>query len=101
MIESSILVTYLPVIWALLIATAVALYVILDGFDLGIGILFPTAKEEKQRDQMMNSIAPSSPRGSSSRRTAPGSSCTRSGCSSSTTSGPSAPRACRWRPRAG
>lgn len=58
MIESSILVTYLPVIWALLIATAVALYVILDGFDLGIGILFPTAKEEKQRDQMMNSIAP-------------------------------------------
>ena len=32
---------YLPVIWAALIGTAVALYVILDGFDLGIGILFP------------------------------------------------------------
>src|ERR1700752_1849435 len=49
---------YIPVIWALLIGTAVALYVILDGFDLGIGILFPYAKEEKQRDQMIGSIAP-------------------------------------------
>ena len=37
---------YLPVIWAGLIGTAVALYVILDGFDLGIGILFPFAKDE-------------------------------------------------------
>ena len=35
---------YLPVIWAGLIGTAVALYVILDGFDLGTGILFPFAK---------------------------------------------------------
>jgi cytochrome d ubiquinol oxidase subunit II len=49
---------YLPVIWAALIGTAVAMYVILDGFDLGVGILFPFAKEEKERDQMMNSIAP-------------------------------------------
>jgi len=49
---------YLPVIWAALIGTAVALYVILDGFDLGIGILFPTAKSESERDQMMRSIAP-------------------------------------------
>src|SRR3954462_13116910 len=49
---------YLPVIWAALIGTAVALYVILDGFDLGIGILFPFAKEEKEQDQMINSIAP-------------------------------------------
>ena len=49
---------YLPVIWAGLIGTAVALYVILDGFDLGIGILFPFAKEEKEQDQMINSIAP-------------------------------------------
>ena len=32
---------YLPVIWAALIGTAVVMYVILDGFDLGIGILFP------------------------------------------------------------
>jgi cytochrome d ubiquinol oxidase subunit II len=49
---------YLPVIWAALIGTAVALYVILDGFDLGIGILFPFAKTERERDQMMNSVAP-------------------------------------------
>jgi cytochrome bd ubiquinol oxidase subunit II len=49
---------YLPMIWAGLIGTAVALYVILDGFDLGIGILFPTAANERERDQMMNSIAP-------------------------------------------
>ncbi len=49
---------YLPVIWAILIATAVLLYVILDGFDLGIGILFPTTRDEGERDQMMNSIAP-------------------------------------------
>ena len=52
------LATWLPVIWAVLIAVAVALYVILDGFDLGVGILFPKAREEKERDQMMNSIAP-------------------------------------------
>jgi cytochrome bd ubiquinol oxidase subunit II len=49
---------YLPVIWAGLIGTAVAMYVILDGFDLGIGILFPFARNEIQRDQMMRSIAP-------------------------------------------
>src|SRR5688500_19784951 len=49
---------YLPVIWAGLIGTAVALYVILDGFDLGLGILFPTTKTESERDQIMSSIAP-------------------------------------------
>ncbi|MBZ0146893.1 MAG: cytochrome d ubiquinol oxidase subunit II [Pseudorhodoplanes sp.] len=49
---------YLPVIWAALIGTAVAMYVILDGFDLGIGILFPLAKSTSERDQMMRSIAP-------------------------------------------
>jgi cytochrome d ubiquinol oxidase subunit II len=49
---------YLPVIWATLIGTAVAMYVILDGFDLGIGILFPFARSESERDQMMRSIAP-------------------------------------------
>src|ERR1700719_1222782 len=49
---------YLAVIWATLIGTAVAMYVILDGFDLGIGILFPFARNERQRDQMMRSIAP-------------------------------------------
>jgi cytochrome bd ubiquinol oxidase subunit II len=49
---------YLPVVWAAIIGTAVALYVILDGFDLGTGILFPFARTERERDQMMNSIAP-------------------------------------------
>src|SRR3954449_11523828 len=50
--------SYLPVIWAAIIGCAVAMYVILDGFDLGIGILFPLAESEQERDQMMNSVAP-------------------------------------------
>lgn len=49
---------YLPLIWAALIGTAVAMYVILDGFDLGIGILFPFVRKEEERDVMMNSVAP-------------------------------------------
>jgi len=49
---------YLPYIWAVLIATAVALYVILDGFDLGLGILFPFARRQEHRNAMINSIAP-------------------------------------------
>jgi cytochrome d ubiquinol oxidase subunit II len=50
--------SYLPVIWAAIIGLAVAMYVILDGFDLGIGILFPFAETDRDRDQMMNSVAP-------------------------------------------
>lgn len=49
---------YLPIIWAGLIGVAVAIYVILDGFDLGIGILFPFTRNEADRDVMMNSVAP-------------------------------------------
>jgi cytochrome bd ubiquinol oxidase subunit II len=49
---------YLPLIWAGIIGGAVVLYVILDGFDLGIGVLFPFAEDDQQRDQMMASIAP-------------------------------------------
>ncbi|MDP2409254.1 MAG: cytochrome d ubiquinol oxidase subunit II [Pseudolabrys sp.] len=49
---------YLPLIWAGVIGTAVAMYVVMDGFDLGIGILFPTSQSEAERDQMMRSIAP-------------------------------------------
>lgn len=45
-------------IWAGLIAFAVLAYVVLDGFDLGVGILFPWAKTEQERDLMMNSVAP-------------------------------------------
>jgi cytochrome bd ubiquinol oxidase subunit II len=48
----------LPLIWFGLIIMAIFLYVILDGFDLGVGILFPFAPSEKCRDRMMNSIAP-------------------------------------------
>jgi cytochrome d ubiquinol oxidase subunit II len=49
---------YLPLIWAAIIGSAVALYVILDGFDLGIGMLFPFAEDDAERNQMMASIAP-------------------------------------------
>ena len=48
----------LPLIWYGLIATAVFLYVLLDGFDLGVGILFPFAPSDECRDRMMNSVAP-------------------------------------------
>ncbi len=48
----------LAFIWAGIIAFAVLVYVVLDGFDLGIGILFPFGKSEKDQDVMMNSIAP-------------------------------------------
>jgi cytochrome d ubiquinol oxidase subunit II len=48
----------LTIIWAFIIAFAVAAYVVMDGFDLGIGILFPFFGVGKERDQAMNSIAP-------------------------------------------
>jgi cytochrome d ubiquinol oxidase subunit II len=50
--------SYLPVVWALLIAASVGFYVVLDGFDLGVGVLFPFARREEDRDIMMNSLAP-------------------------------------------
>jgi cytochrome d ubiquinol oxidase subunit II len=49
---------WLPLACAALIAIAVAMYVVLDGFDLGVGILFPLFETEIERDQMMNSVAP-------------------------------------------
>jgi cytochrome d ubiquinol oxidase subunit II len=48
----------LTVIWAGIIGFAVVAYVIMDGFDLGIGILFPRFKVGPERDTAMNSIAP-------------------------------------------
>jgi cytochrome d ubiquinol oxidase subunit II len=48
----------LPLIWALLLATAVFLYVAMDGFDLGVGILFPRLARGEERDLAVNSIAP-------------------------------------------
>ena len=48
----------LAFIWAGLIAFAVFAYVVMDGFDLGVGILFPAFAREEDRRVMMNSIAP-------------------------------------------
>ncbi|UYN93814.1 MAG: cytochrome d ubiquinol oxidase subunit II [Enhydrobacter sp.] len=48
----------LPTIWAFIIAFAIFAYVVMDGFDLGIGILFPAFEEGRERDTAMNSIAP-------------------------------------------
>jgi len=48
----------LTVIWAFIIAFGVFAYVVMDGFDLGIGILFPGFAVGSERDQAMNSIAP-------------------------------------------
>lgn len=49
---------WLPLVWAATLGAAVALYVILDGFDLGLGILFPVTPAETDRDVMMNTVAP-------------------------------------------
>jgi cytochrome d ubiquinol oxidase subunit II len=48
----------LPLIWFALLVTALFLYVLLDGFDLGVGVLFPFAPSDPCRDVMMSSIAP-------------------------------------------
>jgi cytochrome bd ubiquinol oxidase subunit II len=48
----------LSFIWAGLIAFAVLAYVVLDGFDLGVGILFPFFQEQHDRNVMTNSVAP-------------------------------------------
>ena len=45
-------------IWAGLIAVAILAYVVLDGFDLGVGILFAAERGAEDRDTMVNSIAP-------------------------------------------
>ena len=48
----------LPLIWAVIIIFGVMMYVVMDGFDLGIGMLFPFVQEERDRDVMMNTVAP-------------------------------------------
>jgi len=48
----------LPLLWMLVIGFAVMMYVVTDGFDLGIGILFPFVKDEAHRDTMVNTVAP-------------------------------------------
>ncbi len=48
----------LPLLWAIIILFGVMMYVVMDGFDLGIGILFPFFKSKDDRDVMMNTVAP-------------------------------------------
>lgn len=48
----------LSIIWAGIIAVGILIYVVMDGFDLGIGILFPLFKKEGERNVLMNTVAP-------------------------------------------
>ncbi len=48
----------LILVWAIIISFAIIMYVVLDGFDLGIGILFPWVKDHHHRDIMMSTVAP-------------------------------------------
>ncbi len=50
--------TLFPLIFAGIIGFGVFMYVLMDGFDLGVGILFPSAPSNKDRDVMMNTVAP-------------------------------------------
>ncbi len=48
----------LSIIWFVIIVFATLMYIVMDGFDLGIGILFPATKNADDRDVMVNSVAP-------------------------------------------
>jgi cytochrome d ubiquinol oxidase subunit II len=48
----------LPLLWAIIIAFGLMMYVIMDGFDLGVGILFPFVRSREDRDTMVNTVAP-------------------------------------------
>ena len=48
----------LPLIWAIIIFFGVMMYVVMDGFDLGIGMLYPFVPDRYDRDVMMNTVAP-------------------------------------------
>src|SRR5437870_1858296 len=48
----------LSLIWAVIILFSIMMYVVMDGFDLGIGILYPFFQEKEDRDVMMNTVAP-------------------------------------------
>lgn len=45
-------------IWIALLGLTIILYVVLDGFGLGIALLFPVMKSEDERDRLIESIAP-------------------------------------------
>ena len=48
----------LSIIWFVIIVFATLMYIVMDGFDLGIGILFPATQNADDRDVMVNSVAP-------------------------------------------
>ena len=48
----------LSLVWLALIAFGIFMYVLLDGFVLGVGILFPFAPSDRDRDLMITSVAP-------------------------------------------
>ena len=48
----------LATLWAFIIALAVFIYVVMDGFDLGLGILFPLFPGKQDRDVITNTVAP-------------------------------------------
>ena len=48
----------LPLVWAIIIGFGLMMYVITDGFDLGIGILFSFVHDRLERDAMINTVAP-------------------------------------------
>lgn len=48
----------LSVIWFVIIVFATLMYIVMDGFDLGIGMLFGTVRGSTERDVMVNSVAP-------------------------------------------
>ncbi|WP_439814783.1 cytochrome d ubiquinol oxidase subunit II [Zavarzinia sp. CC-PAN008] len=48
----------LPLIWAVIIGFGLMMYVVMDGFDLGIGLLFPFVADREDRDTMVNTVAP-------------------------------------------
>ena len=46
------------IIWFAIIVFATLMYIVMDGFDLGIGLLFPFNKDAVERDMMVNTVAP-------------------------------------------
>ena len=58
MLDTFLSADVVALIWAVLIAVAVFLYVCMDGFDLGLGILFPALPAKADRDVAVNSVAP-------------------------------------------
>ncbi len=48
----------ISVIWFVIIVFATLMYIVMDGFDLGIGMLFSVVHDGEERDVMVNSVAP-------------------------------------------